>query len=128
MSFQKKLYPCFDREFWGELARPASFLVRDLIMGRDVARLAQSLREAGIKCSDSLLYKWANPNDEALPSLRAFLVLVKLCENCGPIESINEACGVIGVPEGDYREGIKLFTAEFEKRERQGRRVAISDQ
>jgi hypothetical protein len=120
MLLQKKLYPCFDKDFWKDLTPSISYLIHDLISGRDIPRLARLLKEAGItRCSDSLLYRWANPNDaDALPSLRAFLLLVKITENCGPIESINEACGKIGVPDDDYREGVKFFTAEFEKRER----------
>lgn len=95
-------------------------MVRDLITGRDVPRLAKALKDAGVeRCSDSLLYKWANPNaDEALPSLKAFLLLVKICENCGPIETINEACGKIGVPDDDFLAGVKFYAAEFEKRGR----------
>jgi sugar phosphate isomerase/epimerase len=94
-------------------------MVRDLIAGRDVDRLAVELRKAGVeRCTDSLLYKWANPNAEQKPSIKGFLLLVKICENCGPIDTINEACGKVGVPDDDYREGIKAYTAEFEKRER----------
>jgi hypothetical protein len=120
MAFQKKLYPCFDKDFWANISRSISFLVHELIVGRDIPRLAQALKNAGVeRCSDSLLYKWANPQiEDALPSLKAFLLLIKICENCGPIESINEACGKIGVPDNDFREGVKCFTAEFERRER----------
>jgi hypothetical protein len=116
---QKKLWACGSHEFWQDIDRSISFLVRDLITGRDVARLAQELRKAGVtKCTDSLLYKWTNPEDERLPSSKALLLLIKITENCGPIESINEACGIIGVPDCDYREGIRHFDREFEKRER----------
>lgn len=116
---QKKLYPTFSHEFWQDIDKSISFLVRDLITGRDVTKLAQGLRKAGVeKCSDSLLYKWANPEDERLPNSKALLLLIKITENCTPIESINEACGAIGVPDYDYLAGIKYFTAEFEKRER----------
>lgn len=119
MPFQRKLYPCFDKDFWKDLPLSISYLVRDLITGRDIGRLARALRDAGItKCSDSLLYKWANPNDEALPSLRAFLLLIKLCENCGPIDSIAEACGKITVPDDDAVESMRQLLAEFEKRGR----------
>jgi hypothetical protein len=120
MSFQRKLYPCFDQDFWKRLPVSISYMVRDLITGRDIGRLVQALKEAGItKCSESLLYKWANPSIvDALPSLMAFLLLVKLCENCEPIESINAACGKIGVPDDDLMEGMKFFMAEFEKRAR----------
>jgi len=116
---QGKLYPTFSHDFWQDIDRSLSFLVRDLITGRDVARLAHELRKAGVsKCGDSLLYKWSNPNSEHAPSLKQFLLLVKICENCGPIESINEACGIIGCPDHDYREGVRHYDREFEKRER----------
>ena len=89
-------------------------------MGRDVSRVAAALKAAGVqKCSDSLLYQWANPNrPEARPSHYAFLLLIKVCEDCGPIDAIGEACGKICGPEDDYRELIKVCTTEFEKRER----------
>lgn len=119
MPVQQKMFPCFSKEFWQDLDRSISFLVRDLITGRDVARLAAELRKAGLqKCTDSLLYKWSNPNAEQRPSLKQFLLLVRITENCQPIEIINEACGKIGVPDDDYREGIRRFDREFEKRER----------
>jgi hypothetical protein len=118
MTVQKKLWPCFDKDFWKDVDRSVSFLVRDLITGRDVVRLAKLLRDGGVeKCSDSLLYKWANPTDERLPSLKAFLLLIKICEDCGPVASINEACGSIAVPNDNFLEGIKSFTAQFEQRE-----------
>lgn len=117
MAFQKKIYPCFDKEFWKDITLSISYLIRDLITGRDIARIARALREAGIvKCSDSLLYKWANPHDDATPSLKAFLLLVKICEDCGPIASINEACGSIGVPDNDFQEAVSCLLAEYEKR------------
>ena len=119
MTVQKKLWPVFSHIFWQDLQRSISYLVRDLITGRDVARLAQKLKDSGVeRVTDSLIYKWANPEDERLPSTKALLLLIKLAEDCGPIERLNEACGLIGVPEFDYREGIKLFTVEFEARER----------
>jgi hypothetical protein len=116
---QKKLWACGSREFWQDIDRSISFLVHNLITGQNVARLAAELRKAGVqKCTDSLLYKWSNPEDERLPSTKALLLLIKITENCAPVESINEGCGIIGVPDCDYREGVKHFTAEFEKRER----------
>jgi hypothetical protein len=119
MTVQKKLWPCGSHEFWQNINRSISYLVRDLINGRDVARLAEQLKNAGVaKCTDSLLYKWANPGAEQKPSLKQFLLLVKITENCGPVDSINEACGKVGVPDYDFREGVKFFTAEFERRER----------
>jgi hypothetical protein len=119
MSVQNKLWACGSHEFWQDIDRSISFLVRDLITGRDVARLAAELRKAGLqKCTDSLVYKWANPEDERLPNSKALLLLIKITENCAPIESINEACGIIGVPAHDYREGIRHYDREFEKRER----------
>ena len=119
MTVQNKLWSCGSHEFWQDIDRSISFLVRDLITGRDVDRLVVELRKSGVeRCTDSLLYKWANPNAEQAPSLKQFLLLVKICENCGPVESINEACGCIGVPAHDYREGVKYYTAEYEKRER----------
>lgn len=117
MPVQTKLWACSSHEFWQDIDRSISFLVRDLIVGRDVARLANELRKAGVqKCTDSLLYKWSNPNAEQSPSLKQFLLLVKVCENCQPINQINEACGKVGVPDDNYLEGIKFYTAEFEKR------------
>lgn len=118
MSFQRKLYACFDKDFWKDPSTSISYLVRDLITGRDIGRIVAELKKAGVnKCSDSLLYKWANPSEvDARPSLLAFLLLVKICENCGPIDSINEACGKIGVPDDDPIEGMKFYLAEFEKR------------
>lgn len=120
MSLQKKLYPCFNKDFWQDLNRSISYLIRDMLVGRDISRVAAALKGAGVKkCSDSLLYQWANPNQpDSRPSLYAFLLLVKVCEDCSPIDSIAEACGKICSPEDDYREGAKLFTAEFEKREK----------
>lgn len=119
MTVQNKLWACGSHEFWQDIDRSISFLIRDLITGRDVARLVQDLKRAGVeRVTDSLLYKWANPNADQNPSLKQFLLLVKVCENCGPIESINEACGKIGVPDDNYREGIRTFDREFEKRER----------
>jgi hypothetical protein len=110
MTVQNKLWSCGSKGFWADIDRSISFLVRDLITGRDVVRLAKALKDAGIeRCSDSLLYKWANPNAEQRPSLKAFLLLVKICEDCGPIESINAACGKIGVPDDDVLEGMKFF-------------------
>ncbi len=119
MSVQKKFWSCGSHIFWQDIGRSISFLVRDLITGRDVARLAAELRKAGVeRCTDSLVYKWANSEDERLPSSKALLLLIKITENCGPIESINEACGIIGCPDHDYREGVRHFDREFEKRER----------
>lgn len=119
MTVQKKLYPIFSQEFWQDIDRSVSFLVRDLITGRDVARLVTELRRVGVdRCTDSLLYKWANPNANQAPSLKQFLLLVKITENCGPVETINAACGIIGCPDHDYREGLRHFDREFEKRER----------
>ncbi len=117
MTVQNKLWACGSHEFWRDIDRSISFLVRDLITGRDVDRLAKALRQAGVeRCTDSLLYKWANPNAEQLPSAKALLLLVKICENCGPVESINEACGKVGVPDDDFLAGVKFYAAEFEKR------------
>jgi len=119
MTVQNKLWPCGSHEFWQDIDRSISFLVRDLITGRDVARLAQELCKAGVaRCTDSLLYKWANPNAEQAPSTKQLLLLIKITENCAPLDSINAACGKIGVPDFDYREGIRHFDREFEQRER----------
>jgi hypothetical protein len=119
MTVQNKLWSCGSHESWQDIDRFISFLVHDLIAGRDVDRLAVALRKSGVdRCTDSLLYKWANPNAEQKPSLKAFPLLVKICENCGPIESINAACGIIGCPDHDYREGWRHFDREFEKRVR----------
>lgn len=119
MTVQNKLYPVFSQEFWQDIDRSISFLVRDLITGRDVSRLALELRKSGVdRCTDSLLYKWANPNAEQAPSLKQFLLLTKICENCGPIDLIAGACGLIACPDHDYREGLRHFDREFEKRER----------
>jgi hypothetical protein len=119
MTVQNKLWACGSHEFWQDIDRSISFLVRDLITGRDVDRLAVALRKAGVdRCTDSLLYKWANPNAEQKPSLKAFLLLIRICENCAPVDTINEACGKIACPDHDYREGVRHFDREFEKRER----------
>lgn len=114
MSLQKKLYPCFDKNFWKDLNVSISYLIRDLLMGRDIVRVAAALKGAGVqKCSESLLYQWANPNQpQARPSLYAFLLLIKVCEDCSPIDSINEACGKISGPEDDLLELIKTCTTE----------------
>jgi len=104
MYVQKKLHPCFSRDFWQDLPVTVSFLVRDLITGRDIPRIAAALREAGVgKCSDSLLYKWANPNDEQQPTLKAFLLLIKITENCEPLDRVNHACGKITMLEEEYQ-------------------------
>ena len=117
MTVQKKLWACGSHEFWADIDRSISFLVRDLITGRDVDRLVKALRNAGVeRCTDSLLYKWANPNAEQSPSLKQFLLLVMICENCGPVDTINEACGKVGVPDDDFLAGVKFYAAEFEKR------------
>jgi hypothetical protein len=120
MSLQKKLYPCFDKDFWKDLNQSISYLVRDLLVGRDISRVAAALKGAGVKkCSDSLLYQWANPNQpDSRPSLYAFLLLIKVCEDCSPIDFINEACGKIACPDHDYREGVHHYDREFEARER----------
>jgi len=119
MTVQKKLWPVFSSSFWQDIDCSVSYLVQDLIKGRDLTRLAAALRKAGVqKCTDSLIYKWANPEDERLPNAKALLLLIKITEDCTPIESINEACGIIGVPDCDYREGIRHFDREFERRER----------
>jgi hypothetical protein len=116
---QKKLYPTFSHEFWQDIDRSISFMVRDLITGRDVTRLAQGLRKAGVdKCSDSLIYKWANPENERIPNAKALFLLIKITENCAPLDTLNEACGKVGVPDCDYLEGSRFFMAEFDKRER----------
>jgi hypothetical protein len=120
MSLQKKLFPCFDKDFWKDPNQSISYLVRDLLVGRDISRVAGDLKAAGVKkCSDSLLYQWANPNQpDSRPSLYAFLLLIKVCEDCSPIDSINEACGKVGVPDDDFLAGVKYFAAEFEARQR----------
>jgi hypothetical protein len=119
MNVQKKLYPVFSRAFWHDLDASISYLVRDLLMGRDVARVARELQKAGLtKCTDSLLYKWANPNDERLPSTKALLLLIKVTENCEPIEQINEACGLVAVPDNDAVAAMRLYAAHYEKREK----------
>ena len=119
MQFQRKLYPCFEKDFWQDLNKSLSHMIKDMLIGRDISRVAKSLREAGIpKCSDSLLYKWSNPNDDTLPALRAFMVLIKTCEDCSPIDSMAEACGKICCLDDDYREGHRQFEREFDKRER----------
>lgn len=118
MYVQKKLFPCFDRDFWKDLPTSVSFLVRDLINGRDIPRIAARLREAGVgKCSDSLLYKWANPNDEQQPSLKAFLLLIKITENCEPLDLIIQACGKKALPEerfGAATEALKALVGALE--------------
>lgn len=116
MTVQNKLWA---GEFWQDIDQSVSYLVRDLITGRDVNWLVTELRRAGVeRCTDSLLYKWANPNAEQQPSLKQFLLLIKITENCQPLEMVNEACGLIACPARDYREGIRYFDREFEKRER----------
>ena len=105
MLVQKKLPHCFDGEFWTDIPASISYLVRDMITGRDIPRVAAKLRESGVhKCSDSLLYKWANPNDEQLPSLKAFLLLIKITENCDSLDRINEACGKKTIDGQEYLE------------------------
>lgn len=119
MAVQKKLWKIrADRDFWQNLKRSVSFLVRDLLVGRDVARLAGRLRDDGVNCSDSLLYKWANPNDIQIPNMEQFFLLVKHTENCGPLVEIGEACGYVAVPEGDPLEALEYFLRAY--RERRG--------
>lgn len=119
MTVEKKSRSVFSHSFWQDIDRSVSFLVQDLIKGEDVTWLATELRKAGVqKCTDSLIYKWANPEDERLPNSKALLLLIKITGNCVPLESIIAACDIIGVPAFDYREGIRHFDREFEKRER----------
>jgi hypothetical protein len=105
--------------FWDDLDLSISLMVQELLDGQVIDELVDKLKDAGVqRISSSLLYKWANPNAEQAPSLKQFLLLVKICENCGPIESINEACGKVGVPDDDFLAGVKFYAAEFEKRGR----------
>jgi hypothetical protein len=117
MTVQKKLWRIrLEREFWGNLKRSISYLVRDLLVGRDVARLAARLREEGVSCSDSLLYKWANPNDVQIPNLEQFFLLIKHTENCEPFKEVGQACGYIAVPEGDLGEALEHLLREHRER------------
>lgn len=111
MSLQKKLYPCFDKDFWKDLNISISYLIRDMLMGRDIARVAAALKGAGVgKCSESLLYQWANPNrPEARPPLYAFLLLIKVLEDCDPIDEIALACGKKTIPEAAYEAMKEVF-------------------
>jgi hypothetical protein len=117
VSFQKKLWRLdLDKEFWEEPDRSISYLMRDMLVGRDIARLAASLKLAGVhKCSDSLLYKFANPNEEARPSFKQFILTVKLTENCEPISALARACGIVPGPySGDLAQDLKGFLEEWQ--------------
>jgi len=115
---QPRLF-CFESDFWKDLDSSISFMVRDLILGRDIPRIVQGLRKAGVqRCSESLLYAWANPNKDQLPSLKTFLLIIKICEDCSPIDAINEACGKIAGPEDDHFELIRSVNVEYERRQR----------
>jgi hypothetical protein len=115
MIVQKKL-ACFEADFWRDLPQSISWLVRDLITGRDVPRIAAKLRELGVeKCSDSLLYKWANPNEPHLPSFKAFLLLIKITENCTPVDTISPACGMAAIMvNGDPAASLRALAAALE--------------
>jgi hypothetical protein len=114
MAVQKKLFRLhLNREFWQNLKRSSSFLVRDLLVGRDVARLAARLREEGVSCSDSLLYKWANPNDVQIPNLEQFFLLIKHTENCEPFIEVGRACGYIAVPVDDLAGALDVLLAAY---------------
>jgi hypothetical protein len=98
MAFQKKFSGPFDQhapEFWGDLPRAISFMIRDLLFGRNIARVAQLLGK-----TDSLLYKWADPSQEALPNALQLFQLITITENCQPVVSAAQACGYDLVPRG----------------------------
>lgn len=117
MPFQKKLWRLdLDKEFWEDPDRSVSYLMRDMLVGRDIARLAAALKLAGVKkCSDSLLYKFANPHEEARPSFKQFILTVKITENCEPIMALSRACGMVPGPyTGNLGEDLKVFLEEWE--------------
>lgn len=107
---QKKLF--FERDFWKDLHRSISFLVRDLVFQPHVKMswLVNELKKAGVhRCSEQLIYAWADPEKDQLPSLRAFLLLIKITENCIPVDTINHACGKKTMPENDYDEAVNAL-------------------
>lgn len=105
MSAQPSLFQCFDREFWKDLQTSISFMVRDLVLGKHIkmSRIVSELKRAGVyRCSEPLIYAWGDPDDDRLPSLKAFLLLIKITENCEPLDQINQACGKRSLPETVY--------------------------
>lgn len=107
---QKKFWQInLNSEFWKNPKRSISYLVRDLLLGRDVARIAAKIREHTVQCSDSLLYAWANPTDIRIPNMEQFLLLIKVTENCQPLQEIGEACGYIPVPRVEPLEAMQIL-------------------
>lgn len=112
---QKKLWAInLSCEFWQNLKKSISYLVRDLLLGRDVARIAAKIRNEGVQCSDSLIYAWANPNDIRIPNLEQFLLLVKHTENCEALKEIGQACGYIPVPRIEPLEAMAILLNALE--------------
>lgn len=127
MSFQRKLWRLdINKEFWEDPDKSISYLMRDLLLGRDVSRIATALKKAGIqKVSDSLLYKQANPGEDARPSLKQFLLEIKITENCDPLMALSRACGTASAPySGDLMEDMRQFMAEWEALDRKVKGVS----
>ena len=79
--------------FWEDLDASIAELVRELLIGRDVAQVAGKLKK-----SDDLLYKWANPNCEQQPSLKQFLKLMRLTGDYRPLARLAAAGGLVVAP------------------------------
>lgn len=119
MAIQKKLWATeLNRDWWKDIDRSISWLVRDLITYSDPPDLATKLKKDGVgKVSDNLIYCWANPGREQLPSLKQFLLLVKHTENCEPLKTIVEACGYVVVPGHDLQIALKELVRAYDKKQ-----------
>lgn len=97
-------------DFWEDLEGSVANLVRDLLMGRDVTRLAAKLGK-----SDDLLYKWANPNCGQLPSLIQFLRLMRLAGDYTPLDRLAAAAGRVTAAKGaGPAEMLRRLAAQLE--------------
>lgn len=113
---QKKLWQInLNSQFWENPKKSISYLVRDILLGRDVSRVAAKIRDEGVQCSDSLIYSWANPNDIRIPNTEQFLLLIKHTENCEPLKQIGEACGYIPVPNMDPIDAMEILVGALKK-------------
>jgi hypothetical protein len=111
MTVQKKLPYIFeqsDPEWWKDIQVTISRIVRDLLFGRHVARIAGQLGK-----TDSLLYKWAHEDEPQLPNAEQLFTLTVLTEDCSWVVRMAKACGYDVVPRdlGDL-EAVEYFLKE----------------